>query len=103
MANWLGEVKCPQCGCWQLPMNYCPKCGNKMHADESLQDIHRSLGDVTHIYNICGSQMGRCPGCVGAGLDGCGKHYVYGTIRSEPSPARECPVVQLMADEAVGQ
>lgn len=28
MSTWSGEVKCPQCGWWQIPMNYCPKCGH---------------------------------------------------------------------------
>ena len=29
MATWLGEIKCPKCNHWQIPMKYCPKCGHK--------------------------------------------------------------------------
>ena len=28
MSTWSGEVKCPKCGHWQIPMNYCPSCGH---------------------------------------------------------------------------
>lgn len=28
MSTWSGEVKCPKCSHWQIPMNYCPSCGH---------------------------------------------------------------------------
>ena len=37
MTTWLGEIKCPQCGHWQIPMTYCPSCGyNWQRIDEAL-------------------------------------------------------------------
>jgi len=43
MATWLGEIKCPECGYWQIPMLYCPACGFKWHkgvvcADNSIEE-----------------------------------------------------------------
>ena len=29
MATWLGEIPCPDCDHWQIPMAYCLKCGHK--------------------------------------------------------------------------
>ena len=28
MPSWSGEIKCPECGAWQIPLNYCPNCGH---------------------------------------------------------------------------
>ena len=28
MSGWLGEIKCPKCGAWLIPCNYCSNCGH---------------------------------------------------------------------------
>jgi len=27
MPTWLGEIQCPKCSHWQIPMKFCPACG----------------------------------------------------------------------------
>ena len=39
MSIWLGEITCPKCGHWQIPMSYCPSCGYSFKGKRSYPNV----------------------------------------------------------------
>jgi len=75
-----------ECGAINGVHPVCSNCTRdkieNAHIDEFTGDIVISLGDITPIYDRCGC-LGICSDCRENGRDGCGEHYVVGTVRSQ--------------------
>jgi hypothetical protein len=42
MSIWLGEITCPKCGHWQIPMSYCPNCGFSFKEEKFYSNVTSS-------------------------------------------------------------
>ena len=54
MAAWLGEIKCPKCNHWQIPMKFCPNCGYEWASQPTWSGtLTKGWQDIPKEYETC--------------------------------------------------